>query len=373
MTDKRFTQEEVRADADDLRNAGHPTTADMLTAYATLLEQIERAKAGVTDEVTEQAFQAACAAMGGYRTRLCRKSVLAALQAVAHLLPSDEHEVAVARVQRGGDGQLYAMLLPGADTKVREGMVLAIAHLLPNGECGEVNHIGELLAVIHGDGGHYQAEHGVQKAAKDALQKVIEMMTKIATNSPVQVAQVNADGLIDAYDEATGRQRNSGFLPEAAQRTAHECVEHNRNRLRKAILAAPTAEPVAQGEVADKHERELLSLIDERDRREEIIDCLCDAVLGQGWPEWSSAYGYDDALLEVQEAMFAQPRMPDGWMLVPREPTPKMVEACIAGWQERVRRKAENGTLLSGGNAGQSFRENYAVMIAAAPQPGESS
>jgi len=69
-----------------------------------------------------------------------------------------------------------------------------------------------------------------------------------------------------------------------------------------------------------------------------------------------------------------QPRsVPDGWMLVPREPTPKMVDACIAGWQERVRRKAENGTLLSGGNAGQSFRENYAVMIAAAPQPGEPS
>jgi hypothetical protein len=59
------------------------------------------------------------------------------------------------------------------------------------------------------------------------------------------------------------------------------------------------------GEANDKHERELGQLIDERDRREEIIDCLCDAVLGQGRPEWSSAYGYDDALLEVQEAMFA--------------------------------------------------------------------
>lgn len=49
----------------------------------------------------------------------------------------------------------------------------------------QVDQVGELLAIIHGDGGHYQAEHGLQKAAKDAQEKVIQMMTKIATAEPV--------------------------------------------------------------------------------------------------------------------------------------------------------------------------------------------
>jgi hypothetical protein len=31
------------------------------------------------------------------------------------------------------------------------------------------NHLGNLLAVIHGDGGHYQGEHGTDKAVSDAM------------------------------------------------------------------------------------------------------------------------------------------------------------------------------------------------------------
>lgn len=32
-----------------------------------------------------------------------------------------------------------------------------------------MHHLGELLAVMHGDGGHYQEYHGTEKAIKDAL------------------------------------------------------------------------------------------------------------------------------------------------------------------------------------------------------------
>lgn len=56
-----------------------------------------------------------------------------------------------------------------------------------------------------------------------------------------------------------------------------------------------------------------------------------------------------------------------GMVLVPREPTPEMISACITVWQERLRRKAETGTLLCGGNPEQSFRENWAAMLAAVP------
>jgi len=32
-------------------------------------------------------------------------------------------------------------------------------------------HLGNLLAVLHGDGGHYEAEHGTDKSVADALEK----------------------------------------------------------------------------------------------------------------------------------------------------------------------------------------------------------
>src|SRR4051812_12214021 len=36
---------------------------------------------------------------------------------------------------------------------------------------GPEHWLGELLAVIHCDGGHYQAQHGDEKAVKDAIDK----------------------------------------------------------------------------------------------------------------------------------------------------------------------------------------------------------
>lgn len=40
--------------------------------------------------------------------------------------------------------------------------------------------LGELLAVIHGDGGHYQSEHGTEKATEDAIIKInLALMERI--------------------------------------------------------------------------------------------------------------------------------------------------------------------------------------------------
>lgn len=38
--------------------------------------------------------------------------------------------------------------------------------------------LGELLAVIHGDGGHYQSDHGSEKATKDAIDKIYAMKSQ---------------------------------------------------------------------------------------------------------------------------------------------------------------------------------------------------
>ncbi len=37
-------------------------------------------------------------------------------------------------------------------------------------------HLGDLLAVIHRDGGNYQAEHGTAKAVEDAIEKVAHLL-----------------------------------------------------------------------------------------------------------------------------------------------------------------------------------------------------
>lgn len=57
--------------------------------------------------------------------------------------------------------------------------------------------------------------------------------------------------------------------------------------------------------------------------------------------------------------------VPPGYVMVPIEPTEEMLVACIEAWQRRLLKKAENGTLLGGGNPRESFRENYKAMVAA--------
>jgi hypothetical protein len=50
--------------------------------------------------------------------------------------------------------------------------------------------LGNLLARIHGDGGHYQAEHGTEQAAKDAEAKIIRW----AASHDVLVKYSRTDG-----------------------------------------------------------------------------------------------------------------------------------------------------------------------------------
>lgn len=39
--------------------------------------------------------------------------------------------------------------------------------------------LGELLAVIHRDGGHYQSQHGTEKAVRDAIDTVNQLRIKL--------------------------------------------------------------------------------------------------------------------------------------------------------------------------------------------------
>jgi len=44
--------------------------------------------------------------------------------------------------------------------------------------------LSNLLAVIHADGGHYEAEHGTVKAVTDAIEKVFEMKAHLTQRTP---------------------------------------------------------------------------------------------------------------------------------------------------------------------------------------------
>ncbi len=66
------------------------------------------------------------------------------------------------------------------------------------------------------------------------------------------------------------------------------------------IYAAP--QPPAAGSAADQ---QLDDALRDRDQAEDYIDALLDEVLGADRPEWSSAYGWSEALDDVQERITA--------------------------------------------------------------------
>lgn len=61
--------------------------------------------------------------------------------------------------------------------------------------------LGNLLAVIHRDGGHYQAEHGSEKAAKDAEALWCELAEQIDALKSELASAVGALRMITDADE----------------------------------------------------------------------------------------------------------------------------------------------------------------------------
>lgn len=98
-----------------------------------------------------------------------------------------------------------------------------------------------------------------------------------------------------------------------------------REKLRSCEEALATAERrIAELEAAQPApaDREIEQLIRERDDREGVIDKILDIALGSDRREWSSLYGYSEAIEEVEERMaapageVAMPRPTDGGAVV---------------------------------------------------------
>lgn len=71
----------------------------------------------------------------------------------------------------------------------------------------------------------------------------------------------------------------------------------SEEQMRDYARAALAAQTGAVGEDA------LIEVIRERDERDRVIDAILDLVLGNDRPEWSSAYGFHDAVNDVDEHM----------------------------------------------------------------------
>lgn len=92
--------------------------------------------------------------------------------------------------------------------------------------------------------------------------------------------------------------------------SGRDVMESDVEDIYRAMLSASPSAPAA-AQVA----QEIEQLIRERDDRDEIIDRLCDAVLGEDRHEWSSAYGFDDAVADVEERInqLHQPSVDRAW------------------------------------------------------------
>ena len=146
-------------------------------------------------------------------------------------------------------------------------------------------------------------------------------------------------------------------------------------------------------------EKQMLELIQQRDHREEIIDALCDAVLGEGRTEWSSGYYFEDAVAEVLERMEevdaraecraaatppeaeqaeaarkAPASVPSGYALVPLEPTEAMLTAAARASMQHlldcINDPAKADQLGSEENVRKTHASRYRSMLAAALSAG---
>lgn len=115
--------------------------------------------------------------------------------------------------------------------------------------------------------------------------------------------------MLDAA-EATAQKHLTGDWDNSDCSTDKERADKSNRDYYRAMLSASPAAPEGA-----KPEREIEQLIRERDQRDEIIDRLCDAVLGSERPEWSSAYGFDDAVADVEGRIdeLLQPSVSKAW------------------------------------------------------------
>lgn len=91
-----------------------------------------------------------------------------------------------------------------------------------------VKMLGELLAVLHADGGHYQYEHGTEKAVEDSITKHYERVKQLAEYKEL------LSNLMEVVEEPPESNCSCHISPPCS-----DCVEWSG--LREALSEARTA------------------------------------------------------------------------------------------------------------------------------------
>lgn len=162
----------------------------------------------------------------------------------------------------------------------------------------ELEDFGPLYEKVHAYLSQPMPEAAAQKTPLDKLRHEMRLVTALTLKNPG--VAITLPDLMATEGRKFMRGETSLFdqLPFGEMQSV------------TAMLSASPAAPEGA-----KPEREIEQLIRERDQRDEIIDRLCDAVLGSERPEWSSTYGFDDAVADVEERItqLHQPSVDKAW------------------------------------------------------------
>ena len=100
-----------------------------------------------------------------------------------------------------------------------------------------------------------------------------------------------------------------------------------------------------------------------------LVDALSGAVARETIPECRG--GYAKARAAIESALRAVPAIPEGWKLVPVEPTPEMVAAYLAEnrryWVATDKVSTPPNKWRTG-TPSDATRESYRAMLSASPQ-----
>lgn len=188
----------------------------------------------------------------------------------------------------------------------------------------------------------------IARAAADSLPKIDGIPAGWKALSDVQWMNiVNHDRAYESFSKEEA-------VHEAVKRTEAKCREVNEPRLAPVSQAAPAAEPTAQQIHAAA--RKMCDLSAE----------ACGVDKDDNWTFYSEVFT-DEAKIVLAAALLAgaspvPAAIPEGWQLVPIEPTPEMMRAAWSTANE-LWNTPEADDPLPG--------HQYRAMLAAAPAPGE--
>ncbi|NBW08284.1 MAG: hypothetical protein EBR82_09675 [Caulobacteraceae bacterium] len=159
----------------------------------------------------------------------------------------------------------------------------------------------------------------VQPEPETSAEKAVMRLTAIRTESGegmVYKYQRLRDMPEGAHDLFAAQADAPVAEPVAPSWTSQEIIEAcdaagvDDRTFRRLMAAFKTVDKRSHDYQATDHDVEIDQALFERDEREEVINSILDEVLGLDRQEWSSAYGFADAIEDVKTRMWALTRPP---------------------------------------------------------------